>query len=409
MIAEQFARAPRLDPSGTSWLPAPFWIAGAALAVLGRSLASARVVACALGAVSVIAPYAAMRAARVPRATAWVATAVAAAIPWNAWLGVSTVPDGWTGALLAAGAIAMGARDDNRSHAPRAHAWGALALLVASLSRYEAWPVCALFAVRTAARALSPSRDATPGGSRRTDEIAWTLVAIAGPLAWMAWNAHAHGSPFHFVARVTAFRRAIGAAGVPLSEKLLGYPRALVLETPEVAVLGAFGLAGLAASRELRARWVWAAAAAAAVLSFLVAGDVGDGAPTHHPARALGSLWWILTGMGADALFAAAATARSKGVRASLQAGVPVATLVWCATLSPRWQEAPGQAPSERRDAQIARGLDLRARGVTGADVTPCSFEHFALIAAWAEPERANVAPRTGGEPTSACPRLTER
>jgi hypothetical protein len=28
VIAEQFAHAPRLDPSGTSWLPLPFWVAG---------------------------------------------------------------------------------------------------------------------------------------------------------------------------------------------------------------------------------------------------------------------------------------------------------------------------------------------------------------------------------------------
>lgn len=42
VIAEQFAHAPRLDPSGTSWLPLPFWLAGLAMAACGRTLATAR-------------------------------------------------------------------------------------------------------------------------------------------------------------------------------------------------------------------------------------------------------------------------------------------------------------------------------------------------------------------------------
>src|SRR5258708_5110695 len=61
VIAERFAYAPGLDPSGTSWLPLPFWITGAAMVAAGRSLATARGVALALGAASIAAPYAAMR------------------------------------------------------------------------------------------------------------------------------------------------------------------------------------------------------------------------------------------------------------------------------------------------------------------------------------------------------------
>src|SRR5438105_4470054 len=49
VIAERWAAAPALDPSGTSWLPLPFWINGAMLALFGRSLDVARVVAVALG------------------------------------------------------------------------------------------------------------------------------------------------------------------------------------------------------------------------------------------------------------------------------------------------------------------------------------------------------------------------
>src|SRR5438045_7803076 len=38
VIAERFAVAPSLDPSGTSWLPLPFWLTGSAMAAFGRTL-----------------------------------------------------------------------------------------------------------------------------------------------------------------------------------------------------------------------------------------------------------------------------------------------------------------------------------------------------------------------------------
>ncbi len=395
VIAEQFAHAPKLDPSGTSWLPFPFWVEGAAMLIFGRSLDVARGVAIAAGALSVAAPFFAMRATGVPRGAALAATAVASALPWNAWLGVATVPDGWVGAVLAASAIAM--------RVPSARPWAAAGLFATALSRYEAWPVCAIFAIACFWRRA-------PRGAA----VAYAAGAIAGPLLWMAWNAHAHGSPVHFVARVTAFRRAIGAASVPWTEKAFGYPLAFVTETPEAAVLGACGAIGLARSAALRARWGWAAAAMVAVVAFLVAGDLGDGAPTHHPARALASTWWVAIGMGVDA--AAAGLGELRGVEfvrlpTFLRFLLPpvlalLLTLGWAVTLPPRWQTAPGSGESERRDAQIARGLDLRARGVTSAEITPCQFEHFALLAAWGEPERARLNQRSRRPVTRDCPEL---
>ena len=405
VIAEQFAYAPRLDPSGTSWLPLPFWIAGAGMVALGRSLAASRAIAVVLGVLGIAAPYGAMRAVNVPRGAAAVATSVAMALPWNAWLGVATVPDGWTGALVAAGAIA--AIDD------RARPWAAVALLGASLSRYEAWPACAVF-VLFCVLCITAAREGkrVPGGALEGRASADTrrdatcaIVALAGPALWMAWNAHAHGSAFHFVARVSAFRRAVGAADVPWLDKLLGYPRALLEETPEAAVLGACGIAGLLSSDELRRRWRWAAASALAILVFLVAGDLGDGAPTHHPARALGPIWWIFVGMGVDSLRVAIG-ARAVTRRASAIA-VAVAVTGWLASLPSRWAAAPGLGDLERRDLQIARGLELRARDAPAAEITPCQFEHFALIAAWGAPERARVLPRTREPLSIDCPQVT--
>jgi hypothetical protein len=404
VIAEQLAHAPRLDPSGTSWLPLPFWLAGAWMQAFGRSLDAARAIALLLGALGVAAPFAAMRAVQVPRSAAAGATAIAMALPWSAWLGAATVPDGWTGALIAAGAI--GATDG------RARPWAALSLLVASLSRYEAWPVCAVFAVLCAThvvgtRRVRGARSAPdrPEAAVRRREIAFAVVALAGPALWMAWNAHAHGSPLHFVARVTAFRRAIGAADVPWTDKLLGYPRSLAIETPEAAALGLCGLVALLVSDEIRQRWRWAAASAFAVLAFLVAGDLGDGAPTHHPARALGAIWWIAAAMGVDSLRVTLRSPRLSRRTGAIAAGAIAAG--WALSLPSRWNASPGLGDLERRDAQIARGLEMRARGTALADITPCQFEHFALIAAWGEPERARVHPRTEAPLTPDCPLVT--
>src|SRR4029077_5415990 len=110
VIAEQFAHAPRLDPSATSWLPLPFWLEGGAMMVAGRSLGVARALAVTLGAVSVCPPYLAMRWARVARSAAIIAVVIAMALPWGAWLSAATVPEGWSGALVAAAAIVMASR-----------------------------------------------------------------------------------------------------------------------------------------------------------------------------------------------------------------------------------------------------------------------------------------------------------
>ena len=38
VIAQSFAHAPSLDPSGSSWLPLPFWLYGTILGLAGRAL-----------------------------------------------------------------------------------------------------------------------------------------------------------------------------------------------------------------------------------------------------------------------------------------------------------------------------------------------------------------------------------
>jgi hypothetical protein len=221
----------------------------------------------------------------------------------------------------------------------------------------------------------------------------------------MAWNLHAHGSALHFVTRVTAFRQAVGAAAVPLADKVFGYPRALVEEAPVAAVLGVAGALALS-SLAFRTRWAWPGATALAVLVFLVWGDVHDGAPTHHAARALVAVWWVLVAAGVDAAFVLGHDALQhrplvRWGAALVGTGAVVASAVG-------WSNSPGRTPAEQREPQIARGLDMRSRGVAAADLTPCAFEHFALLAAWGEPERATIGMRTGAVPSADCPRVIE-
>ncbi len=141
VLAQTWARAPKLDPTGTSWLPFPFWLNGAAMLAFGRSLFVAQAVAFVLGIVATL--LIALGALRVTadRRAAFVAAAFATLVGWSAWLGVATVPEGLTAALTFFAASSLTTRS------PRARAFGALALLAATLSRYEPWPVAIAFAV----------------------------------------------------------------------------------------------------------------------------------------------------------------------------------------------------------------------------------------------------------------------
>src|SRR5262249_22967087 len=99
VIAEQWAHAPKLDPSGTSWLPLPFWLNGAAMLALGRSVDVARAAALALGVGSMAAVYVAARWVTGRRDAAVLGALLCAVLPWSARLGVATVPELPTAAL----------------------------------------------------------------------------------------------------------------------------------------------------------------------------------------------------------------------------------------------------------------------------------------------------------------------
>jgi hypothetical protein len=382
VIAEQFAHAPSLDPSGTSWLPLPFWMYGAVMAALGRNLDVARGVAFVLGVAGATIVFAALRTAGVPRAAAWIGTVVAMVSPWNAWLGVCTVPEAPTAALIVVGALAAA-----RGASPRARIAGAVALLCAALSRYEAWPACAVFAGFAAFDARAPSAE------RRSALFAAGL-AVLGPLAWMAWNAGTHGDALHFLARVAAYKRAHPSAGeTTVAERLLVYPLALGRAAPGIVAVAAAAAWGARGDAAIRARYGRAFAVAAAVLAFLECGEIADGAPTHHPERALVALVALLAAFGADAGLVALGRARPTHVpEAKLRlAALLVVPALAAAHLVASAEAGPAANPDERREEPIARGRALRAEHAPALVVRPCAYEHFAFIAAFGAPELVTV------------------
>lgn len=393
VIAEQFAHTPKLDPSGTSWLPFPFWIHGATMAMFGRSLTVAHATAFVIGAAVAALPYLVARRVGVERVPALIGAALFALTPWSVWLGVAPVPEAFVGALLAAGLLAL-------RGSPALAVGGAVAILLATLSRYDAWAAAAFAALALSVRAVRER-------PRRGALIAAALLAALGPLAWMAWNHHAHGSATHFVDRVAMYRRSIGAASAPLADKLTGFPRAVWSGAPELVVLFVFGSAFVARRTNLVRRWSIPVAAAALTLAFLVYGDVRDGAPTHHSERAIVSLLGPLAGVAGEGVFLA--WRAMGGARRALRVALPaVAFVSWCYFAAGRWSYVPGRDPSERRDAQIAKGAELRARGVERVVVEPCQYEHFALIAAFGAPEKVTTLPASRRPVDATCPVVRE-
>jgi hypothetical protein len=147
-IAARFAAAPSADPSGTSWLPLPFWLYGVPMALFGDSLATARVVAVLLGIASAVLVWLAARWLGLPERAALLGALGAVVLPYGSWLSAATVPEAPTAALILLGAVSL-SRDE-----VKLRVWGALALGAACFCRYEAWAPAVVFAVLSASGAF---------------------------------------------------------------------------------------------------------------------------------------------------------------------------------------------------------------------------------------------------------------
>ncbi len=407
-IAQAFAHTPRLDPSGTSWLPFPFWVLGTVMAVFGRSLVVANVASIALAAAAATTPYLVLRACGVARGRALLATAFALATPWCLWSGAAPVPESFTASFTAAGVIGLAAVraestiESDEGPSTRTAILCALAIVAACLSRYEPWPVAAVLAITLAARGLRASRE------RRLLLLGLAAACAVGPLVWMAWNAHAHDGPLHFFRRVSSFKRAIGDGATDTLDALLLYPRLLFTTRPEVAIPTLFLLPSAIRDPHVRRRWGIPLLCAAAQVAFLSYGNARDGAPAHHPERALLGTTVLLAIFTADVGMSKLRDLAMDGRALAAKAGAAFFGIAWVIS-SVRGSDPPGRGMMDDRSEQLTRGAKLRADGAKAIVVTPCAFEHFALIAAYGAPENVEVKPRTGAMPTSECPAVEPR
>ncbi|HEY0469062.1 MAG TPA: hypothetical protein VGC79_32940, partial [Polyangiaceae bacterium] len=170
-IAQRFAQEAHFDPSGTSWLPAPFWAYGAAFRVFGSGLGVARTVAIVLALAATVLVYVAARVLGTSRMAAAVAAVLSCVlVPYSALLGVAALPEVPCAALLLFAAATLAASD------PRLRALGGGALILACLSRYEAWPIAAVCATFCLWDAVRERRPAYLGGA---------ALALAGPALWL--------------------------------------------------------------------------------------------------------------------------------------------------------------------------------------------------------------------------------
>jgi hypothetical protein len=371
-IAQRFAESVSFDPSRTSWLPAPFWLYGAAFRVFGRDLAVARVTAIALSVGATLLVYVATRLLGAGRPGAFMGAALSAFLPYSALLGVAAVPEVPCAALILLGAATLALED------PRARTLGGLSLTMACLSRYEAWPVAVVFA----GFSLSDAR-------RNRALVVGAAAALLGPTLWLLVGWLEHGHALFFVARVANYRRALGpTADGPIALRLLEYPGLLLRAEPELCAL--FVVIAAAAwrfvDRQKLAAYRRTGLALSALLAFLMFGSVRDGVPTHHAARVLLPIWFfvcVLCGHGLAHL-----VARTSGrARVSWLAFGVAAAL---AGLLLRSRFLPKEGFAERQ-LELAAGSEAKRRGATALAIDTPDYGYLAVQAAFGSPKHSST------------------
>lgn len=357
VIAQRFAETPSLDPSGTSWLPLPFWAYGTAFALFGNGLDVARVTALLFGVAAVFAVYVAARWFGASGAGAMLAALGASLFSWSAWLGASALPEAPTAGLVVLGIAAVSSAD------PRRRVAGACALALACFSRYEAWPVAVVFCVLTAVDA------------RRSRAWGRAVPAFAAVLPIALWLAHGvvrHDDALFFWKRVASYKQALGA-GAPTAPWLEPFV-ALGAHAALFAVM-AFSLAYHWKIRgEPLAPLSRGFVCAAALVVFLVAGSVSGAAPTHHAARALLPVFYF-----SFCVIGLVASPVLEGTRWYNAVALALVALYPWKVLSPPKDFAA-------RELELHIGNRARELGAPGLGVDTDDFGYLAVTAAFRRP-----------------------
>jgi hypothetical protein len=234
--AAEWAAAPRLEIG--VWLPLQFWLTGAALwlwpdvsvtplVINGlASLASALLLAGIAG--------------RLHGLAAGVVTGLLAAIfPWSVWFGLSGLAEALFSLAVAAAGLGLtlwltAPQPDASTRDPRGLWLAGLALLAATMLRYEGWFYAVSLALVVLVWATSAER-------RRPRTLTPLALPFLFPAAWIIGSAAQYGDPFAF-ARLTSDITAAEGTHQDLSQldRLLFYPVfAAILAWPVVALAAA--------------------------------------------------------------------------------------------------------------------------------------------------------------------------
>jgi len=369
VIAQAFAEHPSLDPSQTSWLPFPFWLYGTLMAGFGKSLAVARAVAFVIGLCSTLIIWLAARWMGLSRGASVFSGLIAMAVPYSAWLGLATTPDVYSAALLLLACSSLARQQ------PTIRTLGAVAVIVASLSRYEAWPVALLWALFTG---LDAAR------LRRWHYALLALLVAMTPGLWMLHGHALHHDAFFFIKRASDYHRALGASMTEGFAPALGTPFRFVADAPEL-----WGLALMVALartqttvRLWRQRWTRPVCGALSVMVFLSIGDWRGSTATHHAGRTLLADWYLLSVLIAAGFWAQVRVMTR--LRRSLLL-LAALTVVLVATFVVRPELSSRDAPQNRtEEAQI--GLVAVAQVPRGEHLAihTHDYGYFAVQAAFA-------------------------
>jgi hypothetical protein len=364
VIAQRFAETPHLDPSGTSWLPLPFWVYGAAFRLFGGSFVVARVTAVLVGIASMGLLLVAARWLGAGRFGAFAGALVGSLFPWSAWLGAAPLPE-VPAAALSVLAMAALVREE-----PRVRTLGAAAIAASCFCRYEGWPVALAFAVvslHDAARAAAP---------RRSGLLLASGLALLPIAAWLLHGVFIHGDATFFWKRVAAYKNALGEAP-SFSERFWTVPRSLLTGEPELVL--ALVLVGM--DRTLLQRFARPALAAGALIAFLMAGELSGGGPTHHAARAVLPVWFLIA-------LAIGSSLERRGADALGRSWAWLGSVLALVGLGWIFRAGTPPAFADRSEA-VAIGTRARELGAPGLFIDTPDYSYLAVTAAYRRPNAA--------------------
>lgn len=400
-IAQRFAEVPSLDPTGTSWLPLPFYLQGTALALTDGSLAAARAFQVLLALGSALLLYLAGTWLAERRVFAAFGAILGLCIPYVSQLAVATVPEFQTATLACLGLAGLTQVPESFSGAGERILVGrrlcsALALTAACACRYEAWWLALaamLFTLDDARRAHRLGRAAL---ARSLVGIA--LLHVTFPVIWLTHGAVNHGSATFFIARVTAYKHALGEAARPLSELLTeGYLGSAFTFAPG-AILAPVLLAVWLRRTDVRAL-LRPVLALGFMLLLLTLSELRGGAPTHHAERTVVAVW-LFGALATGALFARVTAAMQ---RSRVIAGAVAISLLF--TLSAAAARTPAPFVDRSAEERLGQAIPKDARVV----IATSDYGYFAVMAAAGAPSRFFVVDTNDPRNSKSTESLTER